>query len=265
MTGRRPVQLAMPGTSPRPILTDFADNPDFRGLLVVDVAPEGFFSEGRVNPDFAGVLDYWKEQSPSQRFGHQAGLFLSRYLAFLDDQYTLITLIDQLDLPNRGEIKRPYLVPWKLSETYDDRQTWLWSQIRDNERLRQHAMRVWKSNKRKAPEAELLTRIFEQAHRDVRKIRARGGEVVFVRPPSAGFYHEREEKFVPRSKTWDLLLKETGTFGVNFEDYPAMQGLESPEMSHLTRQSATRFTRAYVDVLMKNSSWLRTHARTGQG
>ena len=136
MTGRRPVQLAMPGTSPRPFLTDLADDPAFRGLLVVDVAPEGFFTEERVSPRFAGVLDYWKEQSPSQRFGHQAGLLLSRQLAFLDDRYSLISLIDQLDLPNRGEIVRPYLAAWKLSESYDDRQTWLWQPHRDGRRLR---------------------------------------------------------------------------------------------------------------------------------
>jgi hypothetical protein len=260
MTGRRPVQLAMPGTSPRPVLTHFADDPDFRGLLIVDVAPEGFFTEGRVHPDFAGVLDYWKEQSPSARFGHQAGLFLSRRLAFLDDQYTLFSLIDQLDLPNRGEITRPYLAVWKLSETYDDRQTMLWSQIETNERLREHAMRVWMSARPKPPDAKLLARIFEQARRDVGMIRARGGEVVFVRPPSAAFYHEREEKNFPRAKTWDRLLKETGAFGINFEDYPAMQGLKIPEMSHLSRESAGRFTRAYVEAIMRGVPWLSTQA-----
>ena len=260
MTGRRPVQLAMPGTSPRPILTDFADDPDFQGLLVVDVAPEGFFTEGRAHPDFAGVLDYWKEQSPSARFGHQAGLFLSRHLAFLDDQYTLFSLIDQLDLPNRGTITRPYLAVWKLSETYDNRQTMLWSQIETNERLREHAMRVWMSAKPKPPEAELLAMIFEQARRDVAKIRARGGEVVFVRPPSAGFYHAREEMNTPRAKTWNRLLQETGAFGINFEDYPTMQGLELPEMSHLSRESAQRFTRAYVGVMMKDVPWLAAKA-----
>ncbi|MGB5131733.1 MAG: hypothetical protein WBO00_03900 [Steroidobacteraceae bacterium] len=259
ISGRRPIQLAMPGTSPRPVLTHFAEDPDFKGLLLVDVAPEGFFIEGRVHPDFAGALDYWKEQSPSQRFGHQAGLFLSRHLAFLDDQYTLTTLIDQLDLPNRGEITRPYLAVWKLSESYDDRQTMLWSQIETNQRLRRHAMQVWMSAKPKPPDAALLAKIFEQARRDVGKIRARGGEVVFVRPPSMGFYHEREERNFPRAKTWDRLLQETGAFGINFEDYPEMQGLEIPEMSHLSRESATRFTRAYVGVIMRDVPWLGSH------
>jgi hypothetical protein len=36
-----------------------------------------------------------------------------------------------------------------------------------------------------------------------------------------------------------------------FEDYPDMQGLALPDLSHLTREEAIRFTRAYVDVLLR--------------
>lgn len=264
MTGLRPIQLALPGTSPRPVLADLAADPQFKGLLVVGVTPEFFFSD-RTSTEFTGVFDYWKIESPSERVGHQIGLVLSRYLAFLDDQYSLTALINQLDLPNRGKITRPYLTAWKLSESHNDRQHFLWPRLAIDQRLRDHAMRVWKNNARPPPGEELIARTCDEALRDVGRIRARGGEVAFVRPPSAGFFHEREEKNVSRAKTWNRLLKETGAFGINFEDYPAMQGLEIPEMSHLTRQSAQRFTRAYVDVLMKNSSWLRAHARMGQG
>ena len=37
-----------------------------------------------------------------------------------------------------------------------------------------------------------------------------------------------------------------------------MRGLELPEWSHLTRDSATRFTRAYVGVLRERYVRLRT-------
>jgi hypothetical protein len=39
-----------------------------------------------------------------------------------------------------------------------------------------------------------------------------------------------------------------------------MQGLELPELSHLTRESATRFTRAYVELLRERYVWLRPGA-----
>ena len=61
-------------------------------------------------------------------------------------------------------------------------------------------------------------------------------------------------------KTWDRLLRETGAFGIHFEDYPEMQGLEIPELSHLSAESATRFTRAYVGVLRERYVGLRPGA-----
>ena len=57
---------------------------------------------------------------------------------------------------------------------------------------------------------------------------------------------------------WDRLVRETGTVGVHWEDHPAMQGLDIPEWSHLTRESATRHTRAYLEVLMREVHWLRS-------
>lgn len=246
-------------------MKEFAADPDFHGLLVVGVTPDLFFNDRISGPEFAGVREYWKEQTPSQRFGHQVGLFLSRYLAFLEDQYALTALIDHLDLPNRGKITRPYLAVWKLSESHDDRQTFMWPRLVHDQRLREHAMRVWMNLDRPVPTADVIARACAEAKRDVAMIRGHGGEVVFVRSPSSGAYYEREARNIPRAKTWNRLLQETGAFGIHFEDYPGMQGLEIPEMSHLSRDSATRFTRAYVDVMMKNSSWLRTHARTDHG
>jgi len=260
LTGRRPVQLALAGMSGQRFLADLANNSDFAGVVVIDVTPEQFFREGPGNPEFEGVLDYWKEQSPSERIGHQIGLFLSRHFAFLEDQYALMRLVDQLEIPNRGKIIGPDLRPWKLSESYANRQTVLWRQIETNQRLRSHAIRVWlfgPARNRPPPREDEIAMVCAKARDAVAKIRARGGDVTFVRLPSTGAYYEREQLRAPRDKTWDRLLRETGAFGIHFEDYPEMQGLELPELSHLSRESATRFTRAHVDVLVRELPWLR--------
>lgn len=264
LTGRRPVQLALPGMSGQRFLADLAERSDFSGLVVIDVTPEQFFREGPGNPEFEGVLDSWDEQGPAVRFGHQLGQLLSRYLAFMDDQYALVRLIDQVNLPNRAGVVGPYLRPWKLSETYDDRQHVLWRQIETNERLREHAIRVWLGGPqalRPPPGEDLIARVCADVGESVARIRARGGDVVFVRPPSAGAYLERERRRVPRDLSWDRLLRESGAFGIHFEDYPDMQGLDLPELSHLTRESAVRFTRAYVRVLQENVAWFSRQPR----
>jgi hypothetical protein len=260
LTGRRPVQLALPGTNPGYLMKRFAEESDFGGLVVVGVTPGLYFSDfTSAFPAYRGLNELWREESPSRRFGHRVGLGLSRYLAFLDDAYRLGPLVERVDVPDRPGVRRPYHDVWKVSETFGDRQTVLWSRLVTDERLREHARQVWMARlvPAPAPKPAVVAQVIEDTREAVAKIRARGGEVVFVRAPSAeGFYASELEK-VPRAATWDALLQETGAFGFHFEDYPETRDLEIPEMSHLTRESATRFTRIYVEALARELPWLK--------
>ncbi len=258
MTGRRPLQLALVGTNPRPVLLRLAEESDYSGLVVVGVTPDLFFMERfSYLPQYEEILDFWRQESPSERAGHRIGLFLSRHLAFLDEAYRLAPLIERTDIPDRAGVRRPYLEVWKLAETSADRQHRMWPRLESDLRLQEHARLVWGPFDGTGPKAESVARAIEESRIAVAKIRARGGEVVFVRAPSAGLYYENELHFAPRARTWDRLLAETGAFGIHFEDYPAMQNLEVPEWSHLSAESATRFTRAYVGVLRERYVGLR--------
>ena len=84
------------------------------------------------------------------------------------------------------------------------------------------------------------------------KLRARGVEVLFVRPPSVGDYYAFEQKHLPRATTWDLLLQRTGAPGIHFEDHAELQGYDSPEWSHLSASEATRFTAALVPIIQRD-------------
>jgi hypothetical protein len=261
LTGRRPIQLALPGTSPRSFLARFAQETDFAGLVVVGITPELYFADFvSAFPEFATLQDNWQNESPSTRSGHRLGLWLSERFAFLEDQYTLTKLIEQVDIPNRQGVRGPYLEVWKLSETFAGRQTRMWPRVETDEFLQDHAKRVWMSRDRGALPPDIIEQAIEESRTAVNKIRARGGDVVFIRAPSVGAYHEREQRNAPRAVTWDRLLRETGAVGIHFEDHPEMQGLELPEFSHLTRESATRFTRAYVELLRERYVWLRPGA-----
>ncbi len=257
LTGRRPIQLALPGTPAPAFLTDIADDAHFAGLVVVGMLEPLYFS-GRGGL-FGKAIEYARTESPSQRAGHQLRVRASRALAFLDDAYTLFSLVEQIDMPNRGDVHGPYGDPWKLSEFSDDRQTRMWPRIQTDERLRAHAIMAWGDAKGPPLTGEQIAKAIDAAKRDCTKIRARGGDVVFLRPPSINPNRANEELRAPRAKAWDALLRETASFGVHFEDYPAMQGLEVPERSHLSAESAKLFTRAYVTELVKQVPWLAAH------
>ena len=91
-------------------------------------------------------------------------------------------------------------------------------------------------------------------------IRARGGEVVFLRPPSAPQLRYGEEDHLPRERGWDALLRASGAVGVHFEDEPAMQGLKTPEYSHLSRACARVYTDAFVRALARRTPRVRLRA-----
>jgi hypothetical protein len=258
LTGRKPVQLALPGTNPRAHLKDLAENSDFSGLLIVGVTPDIFFTDWPGIPVFAGLIEFWRDESPSQRFGHLVGLELSRYLAFLDDNYRLGALIERVPLADREGVRGPVRDVWKISEVFDDRQYFMWKRFESDARLIDHARWVWGPFDGAPLDEAIITKVCAESRQYVEKIRARGGEVVFIRAPSARLYYESELQSAPRAKTWDRLLRETGAFGIHFEDHAEMRGLDSPEWSHLSRESATRFTRAYVDLLARDVPWLRS-------
>jgi hypothetical protein len=257
LTGRRPIQLALPGTNPRQFLEDFAGDENFRDFLVVGVTPDVYFGDWPGIPQFSGLTRFWRDETPSQRFGHQVGMVLERQFAFLDNAYSLGTLVDRLPVRDREGVRGPVRDVWKIWDVGPDRQYYLWSRIETDQRLREHARWVWGPFDGKRMPADGIARAIAQSKRDVAKIRARGGEVVFVRAPSAGLYYQHELQAVPRSETWEPLLRETGAFGIHFEDYPEMQGLQVPEWSHLSRDSAVKFTRAYVAVLQRRFPQLR--------
>ncbi|HEX9706157.1 MAG TPA: hypothetical protein VGA24_00830 [Steroidobacteraceae bacterium] len=263
MTGRRPLQLALVGTNPRPVLLRLAEESSFSGLVVVGVTPDLYFMERfSYLPQYEEILDFWEQESPSERVGHRIGLFLSRHIAFLDEAYRLAPLIERIDIPDPVGVRRPYLEVWKLAETSADRQHRLWPRLETDLRLRDHARLVWGPFDGSGPAPETVTRAIAESRQAVETIRARGGEVVFIRAPSAGLYYENEQHFAPRARTWDRLLAETSAFGIHFEDYPEMRNLEVPEWSHLSRESATRFSRAYVEALERKMPWLRKDIST---
>jgi hypothetical protein len=259
LTGRLPVQLALPGTSPRPYLASVAKDTDFAGLVVCDVTPEMFFSPfvGAL-PQFVGMQDSWRDESPSERFGHRVNLRLQRVFAFLESEYSLFRLIERVVVENeRMGPDGPYYDVWKLSEAFQNRQYFLWHRVEQPGYLQDHARAAWGpfGDERPPLKDEHIDAAIADVVASVEKIRARGGEVVFVRPPSGGPFLERENRNAPRAKTWDRLLRETRAFGIHFEDHAGMRGLEVPEWSHLSRDGAERFTRAYVALLTEHVGW----------
>ena len=93
--------------------------------------------------------------------------------------------------------------------------------------------------------------VFSAVSSDIEKIRARGGDVVFIRCPSSGPWAEVERGATPREMFWDLLLLNTNTGGVHYADHISHSELDLPEWSHLSAASAETFTEAIAPLVQK--------------
>ena len=256
-TGSLPIQLALEGTGSRPFLKHVAQDTAFSGLVVVGVTEVLFFTPGEGLR--TGILDYLKKEGPSERIGQRISMtLLEPYLAFYDPDTALFdVLLRQSFWPQRPGMDPPVPKVRKLSNTRITRQSEMWERVPLDPAYRKICQDTWLAilgAKRPPPpppeEAKkMLDALLDDVAADVRKIRERGGEVVFVRAPSAGPFREIEKKAFPREHGWDLLLERTDAVGIHFEDHVDLQDVEIPEWSHLRARDTGRFTRALLDHL----------------
>ncbi len=258
LTGERPIQLSLEGTSPRIFLTDLANDDAFHGTVVVGLmAPLFFTTDGGLR---AEVLNYRKDETPSQRWDHQLSLNLERYFAFTDEQTRPKRQMSMAPLPLRDGMK-PRFEPRKLEIMTADRNTEMWSRLINDEVFREEAKAQWEiglklfappPNPDGSPPAPMpdfvIDEVIGSVQADIDKIRARGGDVAFARLPYGGGFTPAEDFGFPRERFWDRLLSVTNSVGVTWHDHEELQGYDLPEWSHLSAREAERYTRAFVPI-----------------
>lgn len=260
MTGEAIIQLAIVGTSPRPFLNDLADDSTFRGFVLVGVTPNLFVAQRGFRARF---LEEARKETPSQRLGQQLAMRLERRLAFLaKDDLPLFALLRHIRMPNRKGVDDPYLEVWRLETIGENRQAYMWEKLERDPRLIEHATMAWADGMDERPPVSDATidSTLAANRAAVDRIRARGGEVVYVRWPSAGGYVPHETRTAPRERVWDPLLRATNAIGVHFEDHPQLRGYDLPEWSHLAARETPRFTRAFIPIIRdslcaRGSAW----------
>ena len=256
LAGVRPIQLAWEGTPPLVFVEDLAADPRFTGRLIIGVDAQVFFRG--TSGLHADALAYTRKESPSQRIGQWLSMHLIEpYFAFDDPDFALQTVLARQSWPPRPG--GPWLSqPRKLSDHEADRNTYLWSKLATDREYRELARSIWHQRFLPAldppPEArrKAIQEQIDRTAKAVAKLRARGVRVLFLRAPCDGEYLAYERRLYPRGETWDVLLAASGAPGINFEDYPELQGYYLPEWSHMPRAEAERFTVALYEVIQRN-------------
>lgn len=256
LDGRRPIQLALEGTSPVALLEDLAEDPDFTGKLIVGVAPGLFFSGFEYRRP---AIDRYRDETPSQWFGQKVSSLVEPWLAFYDFDYALPAMLRRQPLANRPGVEFEMAVR-KLGNMERDRNTRLWDRFENDAAYRELARRIWADGwmplAERPPEVRdriLQTRgkQLDRAVAAVEKLHGRGVIVVFAQLPYEGHYAVAEPDIAPRELTWDPLIERSGAIGLHFQDHSEMQGYYLPEWSHMTAVEADRFTESFHGLVQR--------------
>jgi hypothetical protein len=262
LTSVEPIQLAMVGSSPRPVLEDLANDPNFKGKLVIDVTEGLFFSNAPPNQETPNKnIKYFHDRTPAQYASFEISKVLESRLVFLDkSNLSLNAELDALELESRPGVFMMPIFPTLFDRTTYERQSYMTdSFVADTAQCNQ-VKGVWaffaKGAKMAPPPKQAeYDAIFKSVAANVNKIKARGGSVFFIRTPSSGGYYQGESKAFPRDKFWDRLLKETNCPGAHFKDYPAIANFDCPEFSHLKRSDAVLFTKHFFEILSQQNGF----------
>ena len=262
LTGENAIQLAMVGTSPRPILRDLANDENFKGKLVVDLMETAVFSPATFITEKSAreALAYYNGETPSQRASAELGFKLESSVAFLEEgKFGLLNLLNDLQLPSRPGIFMFPSMPHEFAVSTFDRQTVMTPMFLSSPELIKRQTECWVRlgalNKSPGIKGDTLLAVFKEIKDGVDKIRARGGKVVFVRMPCSGAYLESETAAYPRDQYWEPLLKYTETPGIHYSDYPAIANFTCPEWSHLHPRDVVTFTTELVRILRDEKGW----------
>jgi hypothetical protein len=262
ITGDEPVQLAIEGNSPRPVLEDLGNDNNFKGKLIVDVTEGLFFSSAPENTaEPSSRIAYYKKRTPAQRFGFLINHALESQFVFLDkNNFSLSALLDKLPVTKRKDVfALPWPFPMEFGRVTFERQDIMMGKFLTDTTLQNKVKGLWeffsKTDTEKPASGKKLDSVFTSVKAACDKIKSRGGQVLFVRTPSSGPYLAAEKKGFPRQKYWDSLLQITNCPGIHFADYPAIDHFQCPEFSHLSQAQAIIFTRNLIKILSEEKGW----------
>ena len=263
--GKRPVQLAQPGSTAYPVLADLINDKSFHGTIICSVVPRLFLAPPGSPPMNRSekAVRRAHTQTYAQRASHELGIYLEQWFAFMkQEDLTLGALLERLPIPNRPNAKIPPRLPPYFASLDRERRARMVERCAQPGPLQERVKHGWIPLFTPPPPPSFIPpekfgkmmhdaveKRFADTRALVEKFRARGGKIVFVRLPVSGELKKLEDKGTPRAPTWDRLLAETGAPGIHFEDFPDLAGFTRPEWSHLSAGDSVEFTRRLVPHL----------------
>jgi hypothetical protein len=241
----RPIQLAIPMGPSTPVLRSLAQDPAVVQRIVCEIHPMIFFDSFRqLDSRAESHIERYESFTPADSVEARLRILTQR---------SLVSSLPALFPHNLVAAWKSGLRPKHPHTTFDgDRFGRLdASKISTSPMARRVQQAVWRNWKGRPGDAAYVDRMTAQVGDLVEQIRARGGDVAFVRMPTSGATLERERDIFPRSEYWNRFASKIDAVTVHFEDYPSLRGFDSPDGEHLGQDDTPAFSDALGSVLVR--------------
>lgn len=242
---QRPVMLAIDGTSPWLTFRSVLDDPQFHGTIVVDTY-EASFEPAAWREAIRYVKTFDDGVELDKRWNTLAAAWLRGHFTVLASHLSL------------GHLTRTLVETEAWPKPYYQAAAADRSRAADFSAVDVEAMAAKRVKKLQAtfrehppstPKAWLTS--MKRFERSIRALKARGGDVVFVRFPTTGAHRRIDEAAYPRAKYWDVWAKQTKAHTLHFDDVEALRALDCPDGSHLDLRDSPTFTSVLIDELAR--------------
>lgn len=234
-----PIQLAINFSSPVLALEHLADDPGFRGLAIVDVAPIILFNGFWPLRNMVGAyLEHYETAAWSEWLDARLSALVESLFVFRLPELSVRHLPASL---RKGELPAP-------QKFWDDRSRV--THIAGSAAALAPAANSGDGGA--APmDAAALDALVARLDAAVAKLRSRGASVVFLAMPTSGPMGATEARLFPRERYWDVFAERIDAPAILAADEPELARFVPPDGSHLTDEQAREFSRALGRVLVR--------------
>ncbi len=144
--GKRPIQLAQPGSTAFPVLADLINDQSFHGTILCSVVPRLFFAPSGSPPMNRSEKSVRRAhtQTYAQRASHDLGIYLEEWCACMkQDDLTLGALLGRLPIPNRPNAQVPPPLPPYFSSLDRERRARMVEQCARPGKLQEQVKHRW--------------------------------------------------------------------------------------------------------------------------
>lgn len=242
-TGMVPVNLSIDGNPPYPVLQDLAHDPEFSGLVICSILPRWLGEKTTENSRASKWVRKYYTRTPLSGIDARLSLWVQRTFVFRYPGLSPEKLAKQVQ---KREWPRPAYAPMRADRFREARFT-----PEDIPRMLASRIKLERGAIENAK--QLSTREFQERlaslNANVRKIRQREGDVVFIRMPSSGEIRDLEDAAWPRERYWDVLAESASATTIHFEDFDGLRDFQCPDGSHLDVDQAREFTLQLLKLL----------------